>query len=89
MQQKRMLHLKGDPNPKPRKQWAEDLSKQIGAWKKPGAEIMLCMHANADLLDPIAETGTGLNSRLTSSTYQSRVTGNSNAHTIRTPSRAE
>eukprot|EP00978_Attheya_sp_CCMP212_P000995 scaffold2061_cov62-Attheya_sp.AAC.4 len=31
MQQKRMIHLKGDPNPKPRKQWAEDISKQIGA----------------------------------------------------------
>eukprot|EP00978_Attheya_sp_CCMP212_P032988 scaffold131149_cov40-Attheya_sp.AAC.2 len=36
-----------------------------------------------------AETGTGLRSRLMSSTYQSQVTGNSNAHTIRTPSRAE
>eukprot|EP00978_Attheya_sp_CCMP212_P036841 scaffold169936_cov51-Attheya_sp.AAC.1 len=37
----------------------------------------------------IAETGTGLNSRLTSSTYRSQVTGNSDAHNIRTPSRAE
>eukprot|EP00978_Attheya_sp_CCMP212_P033265 scaffold133477_cov48-Attheya_sp.AAC.1 len=55
MQQKRMLHLKGDPNPKPRKQWAEDISKQIGAWKKQGAEIMLCMDANADLLDPMLQ----------------------------------
>eukprot|EP00978_Attheya_sp_CCMP212_P038544 scaffold191999_cov45-Attheya_sp.AAC.3 len=36
-----------------------------------------------------AETGTELNSRMTSSTFRSRVTGNSNAHTIRTPSRAE
>eukprot|EP00978_Attheya_sp_CCMP212_P022021 scaffold65063_cov55-Attheya_sp.AAC.1 len=35
------------------------------------------------------ETGTELNSRMTSSTYRSRVTGNSNANTIRTPSRAE
>ena len=55
MQQKRMLHLKGDSNPKPRKQWAEDLSKQIGAWKKQGAEIMLCMDANADLLDTMLQ----------------------------------
>eukprot|EP00978_Attheya_sp_CCMP212_P020033 scaffold56873_cov59-Attheya_sp.AAC.1 len=55
MQQKRRLHLKGDPNPKPRKQWAEDLSKQIGAWKKQGAEIMLCIDANADLLDPMLQ----------------------------------
>eukprot|EP00978_Attheya_sp_CCMP212_P031209 scaffold117178_cov43-Attheya_sp.AAC.2 len=36
-----------------------------------------------------AKTGTGLNSLLTSSTYRSQVTGNSDAHNIRTPSRAE
>jgi hypothetical protein len=36
-----------------------------------------------------AETDTGLRSRMTSSAYRSRVTGNSGAHNIRTPSRAE
>eukprot|EP00978_Attheya_sp_CCMP212_P020464 scaffold58633_cov32-Attheya_sp.AAC.1 len=58
------------------------------------------LHPTAqDLLNPqdkrlhyqrgCAETRTGLNSLLTSSTYRSQVTGNSDAHNIRTPSRAE
>eukprot|EP00978_Attheya_sp_CCMP212_P007161 scaffold16656_cov42-Attheya_sp.AAC.4 len=42
-----------------------------------------------DVPHGIAETGMGLRSCLMSSTYRSRVTGNSNAHRIQTPFRAK
>jgi hypothetical protein len=51
MQQKRMLTLRGEENPKPRKQVFTDLTEQIKEWQKDNAEIVLCLDANADLLD--------------------------------------
>ena len=52
MQQKRLLTLKGIENPKPRKQWTDDLTLQLESWIREDAEIILCMDANADLLEP-------------------------------------
>eukprot|EP00978_Attheya_sp_CCMP212_P047186 scaffold421252_cov49-Attheya_sp.AAC.2 len=51
MQQKRMLTLRGEENPKPRKQVFVDLTEQIKEWQKDNAEIVLCLDANAYLLD--------------------------------------
>eukprot|EP00978_Attheya_sp_CCMP212_P024070 scaffold75064_cov55-Attheya_sp.AAC.2 len=51
MQQIRMLTLRGEENPKPRKQVFADLTEQIKEWQKDKAEIILCLDANADLLD--------------------------------------
>lgn len=52
MQQKRLLTLQGIENPKPRKQWAEDITKQLIEWIAEGAKVVLCMDANADLQEP-------------------------------------
>eukprot|EP00978_Attheya_sp_CCMP212_P024289 scaffold76097_cov33-Attheya_sp.AAC.1 len=51
MQQKRMLTLRGEEHPKPRKQVFADLTEQIKEWQTDKAEIVLCLDANADLLD--------------------------------------
>ncbi len=51
MQQKRILTLKGNLNPKPRAQWARDLDHQIATWIAEGAEIYLGTDANADVDD--------------------------------------
>ena len=62
MQQKRLLTLSGNTNPKPRKQGFLDLTKQIKAMQKDDADVLLLTDANADILDPdfqlmIKETG--------------------------------
>eukprot|EP00978_Attheya_sp_CCMP212_P040409 scaffold220114_cov118-Attheya_sp.AAC.1 len=62
MQQKRLLTLQGIENPKPQKQWAEDITKQLITWIAEGAKVVLCMDANADLQEPhlrkiLADTG--------------------------------
>eukprot|EP00978_Attheya_sp_CCMP212_P042668 scaffold263990_cov30-Attheya_sp.AAC.1 len=51
MQQKRLLTMQGVTNPWPRQQWFEDLTKQITEWQSTEADILLCMDANADVMD--------------------------------------
>ena len=47
MQQKRILTLRGEDKPKPRKQVFADLTEQIKEWQKDNSEIVLCLDANA------------------------------------------
>jgi hypothetical protein len=62
MQQKRLLTMRGDTNPKPRKQGYLNLTNQIQQMKTDEANILLFTDANTDILDPdfqclIKETG--------------------------------
>jgi hypothetical protein len=62
MQQKRLLTMQGVTNPRPRMQWFEDLTKQITEWQSTEADVLLCMDANADVMDKdfqklLADTG--------------------------------
>jgi hypothetical protein len=56
MQQKRILTLSGDSNPKPRKKGFLDLTAQIQAMQADKADVLLCTDANADILDPDFQT---------------------------------
>jgi hypothetical protein len=53
MQQKCLLTLKGESNPKPRKQGFLDLTKQIQSMQdKDNDVLLLCTDANVGILDP-------------------------------------
>eukprot|EP00978_Attheya_sp_CCMP212_P013527 scaffold33979_cov96-Attheya_sp.AAC.4 len=43
--------MQGVTNPRPCHQWFEDLTKQITEWQSTEADILLCMDANADIMD--------------------------------------
>eukprot|EP00978_Attheya_sp_CCMP212_P046829 scaffold414033_cov35-Attheya_sp.AAC.1 len=54
--------MQGVTNPRPRHQWFEELTKQITEWQSTEADILLCIDANADVMDKdfqklLADTG--------------------------------
>jgi len=54
-QQIRLLQANGNPKPKPRKTFLDDLIQQIQKWRRDHKELIICMDANDPVDDPRAD----------------------------------